>query len=206
MPKKKNRPEQKLKPRLHIFCEGEKTEPNYLKGYVNQTFPGIRLIVVEKSKTNTPVQLVEEALEAKRREPEDDIFWVVYDRESTIKYKNALHSEARQKAGNHIRIALSNVCFEVWLLLHFQNSSAPYTSCADLLKRSNLKKHIKDYDKANNRTYSSEEIEFARKNAKHMNIQTKKGANSLKHLHQWNPYTDVHKLLDAIDDFGKKHI
>lgn len=206
MPRKKNRPELKLKPRLHIFCEGEKTEPNYLKGYIDQIFPGIRLIVVEKTKKNTPVQLVKEAIEAKENNPPGDIFWVAYDRESTIKYKHALHAEARQKAATNIHIALSNVCFEVWLLLHFQNSSAPYTSCTELLKKSKLKTYIKHYDKANNRTYSHGEIAFARKNAERMNTQTKRGANSLKHCHQWNPYTDFYKLLDAIDAFGKKHI
>ncbi len=207
MPKRKNRPEQKLKPLFHIFCEGEKTEPNYLSKYIGRNFPRAKLFKIEKTEKNTPIQLVEEALKAKERNPDGDIFWVVYDRESPTKYDDAFHSEARQKAGVNIHIALSNVCFEVWLLLHFQNTSAPYTSCKDLLKNSNLKKkHIKNYDKANNRDYSSEEIAFARKNAERLNTQTKRGANSLRHLHQWNPYTDVHKLLDAIDDFCIKHI
>lgn len=207
MPKKKNRPEQKLKPLFHIFCEGEKTEPNYLKKYIGRNFPRATLFKIEKTEKNTPIQLVEEALKVKGRNPDGDIFWVVYDRESPTKYKDAFHAEARQKAGTNIHIALSNVCFEVWLLLHFQSSSAQYASCADLLKRSKLKTYIKDYDKANNRTYSSEEIELARKNAERLNTQTKRGANSSSNqCHQWNPYTDIHKLLDEIDKFGKQHI
>jgi len=31
MPKKRGGQSRPLKPRLHIFCEGAKTEPNYLK-------------------------------------------------------------------------------------------------------------------------------------------------------------------------------
>jgi hypothetical protein len=200
-----------LKPRLHIFCEGKKTEPNYLNNYIGKRFPGTKLIAVEKSTKNTPVELVEEAAEYKRcnAETPDDIFWVVFDRESPMKYPDSLHAKARITAkDNDIDIALSNVCFEVWLLLHFRTSSAAYMNCADLLKKSDLKKkYIKNYDKADRRDYSDAEIAAARKSAKHMNAQTISGANpKWKNPHQWNPYTNVHELLDAIDAFGKEHV
>jgi hypothetical protein len=209
MPKPKNRPVLTPKPRLHIFCEGKKTEPNYLNGYIQHKFPGTKLIIVEASKKNTPVELVEEALQAKSAKtvPEDDQFWVVYDREGNTKYTDERHAEARQKAGTVIKIALSNVCFEVWLLLHFQTSAAPYCCYDDLRKRSKLRKHIPNYDKADKRMYSVSEIASARTNAERMNAQTKKGADrAWTQCHQWNPYTDVHKLLDAIDAFGDEHI
>ena len=92
MPKPKKRERQELKPRLHIFCEGEKTEPNYLNLYIGAVLPGTKLIIVEKTNKNTPVQLVEEALKAKAKEPDGDIFWVVYDREGQAKYPDALVS------------------------------------------------------------------------------------------------------------------
>ena len=38
MPKKIDRKTRDVKPRLHIFCEGEKTEPNYIKGYIERKF------------------------------------------------------------------------------------------------------------------------------------------------------------------------
>jgi hypothetical protein len=199
------------KPLLHIFCEGAKTEPNYLRSYIEKKFPGTTLIVIEKRKKNTPVELVEEAAGKKKCNSgaPNDIYWAVYDRESTTKYPDSLHAKARTSAiVNGIHIALSNVCFEVWLLLHFRTSSAAYMNCADLLKKSDLKKkYIKDYDKADRRDYSDAEIAAARKNAKHMNAQTISGANpKWKKPHQWNPYTNVHELLDAIDAFGKEHV
>ncbi|MEI7947599.1 MAG: RloB family protein [bacterium] len=209
-PKKQGHP-LSLKPLFHIFCEGAKTEPNYLKSYIEKKFPGTTLIVVEKSEKSTAVQLVEEAREHKKRHAgiPNDVFWVVYDRENPTKYDDSLHAEARITArDNNINIALSNVCFEVWLLLHFRTSSAAYMNCADLLKNSDLKKiYIKDYDKADRRDYSDAEIKAARKNAKHMNQQTINGADSKwNNPHQWNPYTNVHELLDAIDAFGKEHV
>jgi hypothetical protein len=209
MPKKRKRQQRDLKPRLHIFCEGEKTEPNYLNGYIERCFPGTRLTVVEKTDKNTPVQLVEEAVSAKRNRDSlgTDQFWVVYDRESVVKYSPELHDEAMDKASaNGIKIAFSNVCFEVWILLHFQETVPAYDCCADLLHRSRLKKHIPGYDKGDKREFSEQEVSAARKNAKHLNKQTIAAADrSWNKEHQWNPYTDVYKLLDAMDKHQKKY-
>jgi len=206
MPKPKQRRERQLSPVLHIYCEGAKTEPYYLEDYIRKRFPGTKLIRVEKTPKTTPRQLVEVAHEKLRCAPEGDVVWVVYDREGPTKYSDSLHADARQKAGGKVQIALSNVCFEVWLLLHFQSTCGAHDSCDDLLRRSRLKEHIPGYDKANRREYSSEEIARARKNAERVNESTKCGANpDWTQPHQWNPYTDVHKLLDAIDEFGKKY-
>jgi len=209
MPKKRKSQQRDLKLRLHIFCEGEKTEPNYLKGYIEFYFPGTTLILIHKTKKNTPVELVGEAVDEKNRKdiPEEDQFWVVYDRESSIKYPNAKHEEAYAKAkANGIKTAFSNVCFEVWLLLHFQATVPAFDSCDDLCKRSPLKKHIPNYDKGEKRNYTETEISNARKNAVKLNKQTIAGANSSwKKPYQWNPYTDVYKLLNAMDKHQKEH-
>ncbi|MFA6172631.1 MAG: RloB family protein [Kiritimatiellales bacterium] len=209
MPKKQKRQQRDLKPRLHIFCEGEKTEPNYLNGYIERCFPGTKLTLVRATKKNTPIPLVEEAIAEKSRRdiPEEDQFWVVYDRESSINYPDALHAEARDKAkANGIKIAFSNVCFEVWLLLHFQETVPNCDSCADLCKRSLLKKHIPDYDKGVKRNYTAAEVSMARKNAVKLNKQTKAGADaSWTKPYQWNPYTNVHELLDEMDAHEKRY-
>ncbi len=47
--------------------------------------------------------------------------------------------------GNDIRLAVSNPCFEVWLLLHFQACTAAMTGYDQLRRR--LAKHIAGYDK-----------------------------------------------------------
>ncbi len=208
MPKKRNVQQQSLKPRLHIFCEGKKTEPNYLKGYIEIHFPGTKLSPVKKTEKNTPLQLVDAAIYEKQHNPPDDVFWVVYDREGETKYSNKIHAEARTKADSSgIKIAFSNVCFEVWILLHFQETVAAYSSYLDLKKKSHLTTHINGYDKGATYSFTDEETKIARKNAKVLNRETKKGANSSwTKPHQWNPYTDLYKLLDAIDEFGKSHI
>jgi len=218
MPKKKKTNFKKLKPVFHIFCEGEKTEPYYIRGYINHFHSDKRnLIVIENSKKNTPVQLVHEAVEKRKKSNLNDIFWVVFDRESVAKYSHELHLKARKKANdNGIEIAFSNICFEFWLLLHFVYSSASYENCDDLLKHSPLRskfseRGIKNYDKGLACLFDSikEDVPIAFKNAERIMknaINTaEKGRESPSFL---NPYTDVHELFFDIKNFvnGKKSV
>lgn len=221
MPKKNNRPDRDVKPVFHIYCEGEKTEPNYINGYIDKFFPTLRpLIKVEPTKKNTPVQLVNVAVAAqaaaKKNSLDEDVFWVAYDRESEQKYKDVLHAQAHDKAKSHgISVAISNVCFEIWLLLHFQHTNASY-SCYDDLRNSSVlraeckKRGLSDYDKGDKLIFTilkKDEIKDARERAIRINKQTENSADpSRTKPYQWNPYTDVYKLLDAIDNFAKENI
>ena len=96
MPKPRRKSNKKLKPVFHIYCEDEKTEPNYLNGYLNKFHPvnrRLKVIKIEKTRKNTPIQLVNEAVIKKKNKstPSSDSFWVVYDREAITKYPNSLH-------------------------------------------------------------------------------------------------------------------
>lgn len=220
MPKpRKNRQQQELKQVLHIYCEGAKTEPNYLQGYIDKCFPTnrrLKIIRIEDTKKNTPKQLVDEAVIAKKNANKiglNDSFWVVYDRESTIKYSEEIHHNAYKKAKvNNVDVVISNVCFEIWLLLHFQETAAPYTCYDELRKKSPLlqefrKRNISNYDKGEKKIFnlfSEEEIQNARIRALQMNVQmekcTDKSRNAPYHM---NPFTDFYKILDKIDEFAE---
>jgi hypothetical protein len=214
MPKKKKSDKnKKLKPVFHIFCEGKKTEPYYIKAYINHYHSDKkRIVVVEDTNKNTPVQLVDEAISHKARNNAQDVYWVVYDRESVSKYSHQLHLKARKKAiDNGIEIAFSNVCFEHWLLLHLVYSAASYESCDDLLKNSPLKKQllqrgIKNYDKGYaylfDKLSADNGIENAFKNAKKVMDNALKTAERGKSSPCYlNPYTDVHELFIDMQTF-----
>ncbi|MDN3645206.1 RloB family protein [Pontixanthobacter aestiaquae] len=199
---------------MRIFCEGEKTEPIYVNGYLQNSVNSGRksVIRIEKTRKNTPIQLVEAAISAKQSPNSlpDDEFWVVYDREAVSKYSHVLHSEARQKAvGQGINIALSNVCFEYWLLLHLIDTQAPYSSHTNLRTTSPFLDEFKlqtgkDYGKSSAETFSllREWIPLARERAKRLNQNGHDNAVSPKNAqHHINPYVGVVDLLDAIDDF-----
>ena len=207
MRKRDKRPVRQLRPVLHIFCEGSKTEPNYLEHYKDLFCTGKSAsIAVEKTDKTTPVQLVEEAVNLKNSATvgAKDEYWVVYDRESPTKYDEKLHQQARSKASaNGVHIALSNVCFEVWLLLHFQPTCAACNTCDELTGRKDFKKYFPSYEKGAECVFSAEQITTARKNAAALNRRTITAANKDWQVpSMWNPYTDLYKLLDAIDVFA----
>lgn len=202
MPKKLKHQVEQLRPVLHIFCEGANTEPWYFSRYINRFSRVPSRIKVEPTKKNTPVQLVQEAKKMKKAHPNDQV-WVVYDRESETKYPESRHQQARQLAdSNGINIALSNVCFEVWLLLHRRQTCPMCINCDDLTSRKEFKELFPDYDKSDEVVFTPEEIELARKRAVVMNQQTIAGADpKWKYPSEWNPYTDAYRVLDAIDSF-----
>lgn len=197
---------------MHILCEGEKTEPFYLKGYIMAYAKDkANVISVPDVKFNTPIALVEEAIRLKnsRDTSPDDEFWVVYDREAVAKYSHALHNQARGKAlSNNVNIAFSNICFELWLLQHFGYRNTPYSCCDDLLKNSPLKSDllklgITDYEKGNPHLFSKLQpgIARARARAEALNKESLLTAGTNTQPHTLSSYTDIHLLLDAIDAF-----
>lgn len=212
----KQRKPSKLKPlkTLKIFCEGEKTEPNYLRGYIATLDNEARksVVEVENTRKNTAVQLVNEAIKAKKSHgslPEDE-FWVVCDRESVAKYPDELHANAFSKADNAgVNIALCNVCFEYWILLHFVSTDAPYQSYDDLRKNSSLNDLMQkncgcDYAKSSATIFSLVEtrVADARERARRLNEQGIRNATRGKDKpYQINPFVGIVDLLDAIDKF-----
>ena len=214
MPKKKAQKSIPVLPVFRIFCEGEKTEPLYIKGYVNHFHSEKRnVVVVENTTINTPVQLVELAVAEKKCGHEDDIAWVVFDRESEAKYPHTLHAEARQNADAHgIEIAFTNVCFEYWLLLHFIYTSACYSSCDDLLKNSPLKDELKrvgidSYDKGCATLFDKlkDKVPTALANAKRLRTQALQDADPAKTAPYYlNPYVDTDEMFLDIRNFIEK--
>ena len=213
MPKKKPNTKKKLIPAFHVFCEGLKTEPYYIRGYIDHFHSDKKnILLVEDAKKNTPVQLVEEAIAHKKKTTKDDVYWVVFDRESNSKYPHELHLRARTLARKHnIQIGLSNVCFELWLLLHMEYSTASYDSCRNLLSQSNLKallkeRGIENYDKGFPYLFDAvkrkDGVSLALENAENVLKSALSAAGQGRsEPHYLNPYTDVHHLFLDMDNF-----
>jgi hypothetical protein len=113
-----------------IFCEGERTEPEYLNALKRQ--PSMRdvaavdLRVVTGHGGPAPRALVTMAVAARSRaideDAEIDEFWCVFDVEWPRNHPGLL--EAIEEADrNEVRVAVSNPCFELWLILHFRDHS-----------------------------------------------------------------------------------
>lgn len=182
--------------RILVICEGEVTEPEYLKQFkVWQRNP---LVAVEIAKEHgVPRTLVdiakrmkEEAELAAHTERDENLLydevWCVPD----VDQHPRIH-EARQKArDNGISLAVSNPCFELWLLLHFRDSpgARPHHDVQDLMRQ-----HVPGFEKHVDFKLFRDGYEQARRRA----TQLIKHAEEDGDPHR-NPTTRVHLLTESI--------
>lgn len=120
-----------------IVCGAKRTEPDYFEGLKRaRRNPAVKVKVLGKG--IAPDQLVRYA--AKLRHDYDEV-WCVVD---TDEFDIAPAAKGAQKTG--VQLAVSNPCFEHWLLLHFEDHRCPARSYDELLPK--LIKHVPDYDKS----------------------------------------------------------
>ncbi len=101
-------------PAILVVCEGKNSEPQYIDGF--QRGRRLKNVRVEFGKrAGEPSRLVEYAVK-KLRDGFDEV-WCVFDVDEHQQARTA--AELARKKG--IRIAISNPCFELWLLLHFRD-------------------------------------------------------------------------------------
>jgi hypothetical protein len=172
------------------------TEPRYFKNLRTALRASLVEVEVEGHGAG-PKTLVERASLRKRQydryaQKERDAFlaydeiWCVFDVDEHAKL-----ADARQQArDNGIELAVSNPCFELWALLHFQSQTAYLERQA---ARSRLKTHLPGYDK---------DIPFARLRAGY-----EEAVRRAAHLESRceerrcpgdNPSTGVHRLTERI--------
>jgi hypothetical protein len=116
-----SRPERKT---VVVFCEGEASEPDYIRAL--KRLPAVRdntsINIEIAPERGVPLTLVRCAVE-RGRDDEVDECWCVFDVEWPKHHPNL--DEALCLAREHgIRLAISNPCFELWLILHFKDQTA----------------------------------------------------------------------------------
>ena len=139
--------------RLLVVCEGERTEPEYIRGFQRL----VRNATVEieiPDERGDPKKLVEIAKERREQARRDaarqgddflafDEVWCVFDRDEHTRFDAAM-AMAR---GNGIALAVSNPCVELWLLLHFRESpGARHRHDVQRLLRAHLPGYEKSID------------------------------------------------------------
>lgn len=102
-----------------VVCEGGKTEPNYFKSF-NDAGGGIVVEVVGLG-ANT-MSVVDKAVELKGGGRYDRV-WAVFDRDDFP--KDSFDNAIGRAEAHGVSCAWSNEAFELWLLYHFVNVTAP---------------------------------------------------------------------------------
>ena len=110
---------------IRVLTEGSVTEPAYLTQWARHSTT-VHVDLAESGMA--PLSLVQHARDHQRANarrprkqgPDFDEIWCVFDVDQHPNLPQALH-EARQ---SNIHVALSNPCFELWLLLHYEDHTA----------------------------------------------------------------------------------
>lgn len=175
-----------------IYCQGEKTEPNYFKKF------GSNWLTIRFEKINKdPEYIVNQAIRMKQGETNHfDATWCVFDKDDT---ENKAFDKAIQNARNNgIKVAYSNECFELWFVLHFiyLNTANPrnyyFSKLSDFLNC--------PYDKVSTNMYDRliDKVDIAIKNSEKLMELHSPNSPSLS-----NPSTTVHELVKFLIENGK---
>lgn len=140
MPRRRRRPFREPRTRILVLCCGKRTEPEYFKGLV-QHVRNPSVTVKVKSGISDPAGLVEQA-KARLGADDFDQVWCVVDVDE-FDIDRAVEGSG-SVAG--VRLAVSNPCFDLWLLLHFQEQTAYVATCGKLGER--LRRRVANYEKA----------------------------------------------------------
>ena len=105
--------------RFLIVCEGEKTEPNYFRAFIER-WSEVKEVNVKGCGCSTCQLIIEakklrEKLERERMVPFDRV-WLVFDKDEFKDFNKAI-ADAKKEGMN---CAWSNQAFELWYVLHFQ--------------------------------------------------------------------------------------
>lgn len=180
-----------------IVCEGEKTEPEYLKALRIDCDLNPANIKIVPAERNDPVSIVRQAIKTCRSSPgEFDRVFCVFDRNGHANYQQALDLVANSRFGRRgILMANTSVpCFEIWILLHYGYSTAPViasggrSACDNVVAA--VRRHLPEYEKAFGDTFEKIKpmLETAITNADRLAAHNQ-GAGSD------NPATTVHELV-----------
>jgi hypothetical protein len=185
-----SRPERKT---IVVFCEGEASEPDYLNAL--KRLPGVRgnisINVEIDPGQGVPFTLVKRAV-ARSGDDEVDECWCVFDVEWPQNHPN-LDRAVRMAADHGIRLALSNPCFELWLILHFEYQTA-FMSTDDAESKSR-----KLDGRAGKRIDGSQYIEHRRVAAERAASLAIRHARNQSPFPDDNPSSTMYELLAAIE-------
>jgi hypothetical protein len=174
-----------------IVCEGE-TELIYFEAVrIRYGLTTAEAILAENSEGSAPISVVECAEKKCGEQGGYDKVFCVFDHDGHESFERArerIRSLAnRKRKALPIREAISIPCFELWVLLHFERTDAPFNKCDHVLARVRILSPR--YKKAD--ADSSREL----MNLKDDAIGNAAWLEMRAATNDYNPYTSVHHVL-----------
>jgi len=186
-----------------IVCEGL-TEEKYFKCLRGQLcLKTTEIVIVDNKKDSAPINLVKKAEVIHSQDDGFDFIYCVFDRDKHQSFQSA---RARiKKLANQKRMpvpifeAISIPSFEFWVLLHFQRTDKAFNSSSEIIDVLIKNKHINNYKK-NDDTLAKNlvgKVDTAINNAIWL--------ETLEHVQNENPSTNVHQLVQKMQSFQLNH-
>jgi len=194
-----------IKKRILILCEDRKSSLLYFKSFKkDEEFKrhlGAVIVDVLHPKDYSPKGLVEDAISKRNKAVEDknpyDDIWVVFDKD---KHTNIREAYDLAKDEN-INIAISIVCFEFWVLLHFEYTTRQFNKCDELINYIRNQKYISNYQKCSNCfDIIRDKITIAITNAKKVEKYNKNDIKRGTKVYRLSAYTDVYKIVGKLSN------
>lgn len=203
-----SRQHRKPHPKIFVWSHTERAEIEYFQSFKNHL--ETELLMPMKKKKWKPQELLENIIDWKKEnifEEDGDQVWCIFDVDDfykTEKDKQKFLKLIGIARKNNIKIAYINECFELWILLHFENPTAPIRRGKDLEKK--IQKAFKDnklgeFEK--NKEVFQTLLPFqpqAIKNSKKLLRTSYEKINWKKVLSaEGNPSTSIHLLVEEIN-------
>jgi len=190
-----------------IVCEGEKTEKKYLRALCNDLrLSGASVMITPSYRGSDPMSVVKYAMERYKDDKSIyDRIYCVFDRDTHANFNEAMaFVESSSLAMRRVlQVALSVPCFEFWVLLHFEYSSAPFvpaggrSPCDHVVEA--IKLRIRDYAKSMEGLYDRLKplTDQALVHADRIEEENRRSRSQ-------NPATGVHKLVRYLRELAAK--
>ena len=174
-----------------IVCEGETEQKYFEAARIRYQLTQAEVVLDDNTEGPAPISVVRSAEKKCAERGGYDHVFCVFDRdghESFTRARDQVLALARRKHKPlPIKAIISVPCFELWVLLHFERTDAPFVRCDDVV--ASVRGHMPAYTKADARTARQlmGRLDMALGNAQWLE---QRAANN-----NYNPYTSVHHIL-----------
>ena len=177
-----------------IVCEGESEQAYFDAIRIQLKLRTTEVVIPRDQGGLAPISVVEYAEGRARERGGYDHIFCIFDRdqhESFTRARAKVHALAtRPRNPLVIRAVTSIPCFEVWVLLHFERTDAPFAACQNVIQR--VQMHLPGYQKADSEVIKEllTHVEIAMANAHWLSGRAG--------ISDENPSTSVHAVIEHL--------
>lgn len=195
--------------RVLIVCEGSKTEPNYLRELIAHCQLSSANVQITGEGGSAPISVVDHAIKLFDKDPDYNAVFCVFDRDAhdsfeaavqRVRDRKLVRRDGRRKFGDaRFQAITSTPCFEYWILLHFQYTTAQMSRFTDVAPRLRAVPELVAYAKGERglfaRTHAH--LQTALNNADRANQSAVAAATD-------NPTTDMPELVRYLQQLAQR--